>query len=61
MDYGWLGEGGLFGRAGALFTVASAWKGAIYGKGMRDIIRLGKGVMVLVVIVGGGVFSVGLW
>ncbi len=63
MDSGWLGEGGLFGRAGALFTVASAGKGAIYGKGMRDIIRLGKKGGDVGCNSGGGegVFSVGLW
>ncbi len=41
-DSGWLGEGGLFGRAGALFTVVSAGKGAISGKEMRDTIGLGE-------------------
>ncbi len=46
--------GGLFGRAGTLFTVASAGTGAISSKGMRDTIGLGKGVVVLVVIVSAG-------
>ncbi len=46
--------GGLFGRAGALFTVVSAGTGAISGKGMRETIGLGKGVVVLVVIVSAG-------
>ncbi len=52
MDSGWLGVGGLFVRAGALFTVMSAGKGAISGMGMWDTIGLGKEVIVLVVIVG---------
>ncbi len=46
--------GGLFGRAGALFTIVSAGTGAISGKGMRDTIGLGKGVVVLAVIVSAG-------
>ncbi len=46
--------GGLFGRAGARFTVVSAGTGAISGKGMWDIIGLGKLVVVLVVIVSVG-------
>ncbi len=52
MDSGWLGVGGLFGRAGALFTVVSAGTGASSGRGVRDTIGLGKGVVVLVIIVG---------
>ncbi len=52
VDSGWLGEGRLFGRAEALFTVISAGKRAISGKGMRDTIGLGKEVIMLVVIVG---------
>ncbi len=52
MDSGWLGEGRLFGRAEALFTVISAGNRAISGKGMRDTIGLGKEVIVLVVIMG---------
>ncbi len=51
-DSGWLGEGGLFRRAKALFIVVSAGPGAISGKGMRDTMGLGKGVVVLVIIVG---------
>ncbi len=47
-----MGVGGLFGRAGARFTVVSAGTGAISGKGMRDTMGLGKGPVVLVVIVG---------
>ncbi len=54
VDSGWLGVGGLFVRAGALGTVGSAGTGAISGRGMRDTIGLGKGVVVLVVIVPAG-------
>ncbi len=50
----------MFGRAGALFTVVSAGTGGISGKGIRDTIGRRKGVVVLVVIVGGaGVFGMG--
>ncbi len=37
VDSGWLGVGGLFGRAGALFTVVSAGTGAISGKGFARV------------------------
>ncbi len=53
-DSGWLGVGGLFGRAGGRFTVVSAGTGAISGKGMRDTIGLGKWVVVLAVIMSAG-------
>ncbi len=49
--------GGLFGRAGAQFTVVSAGTGAISDKGMRYTIGLGKVVVVLVVIVSAGTGS----
>ncbi len=53
-----LGEGGLFGRAGALFTVVSAGKGAISGKGHYRVGERGEGVGCN--SGGAGVFWVGL-
>ncbi len=53
MDSDWLGEGGLFGCArDLLIDVSTEGMGAISGKGMRDTMGLGKGMVVLVVIVG---------
>ncbi len=53
MDFGWLGQGGLFGWArDLLIVVPTEGLGAISGKVMRDTMGLGKGVMVVEVIVG---------
>ncbi len=52
MDSDGLGEGGLFGLARDLLIVVSTGMGTISGKGIRDTMGLGRGVVMLVVIVG---------